>query len=116
MLRTFSAASAAACAAALGCVLLAASKEFNSQRWYAESFSFGMTGLLDIRLVALAADHDLSFFREPAHDVEDFLLLHLDFRHAHHAFGLEVLLERLPGARRHVADDLFPQGLGRSLE
>ena len=54
--------------------------------------------LLDEFVVAAAADHDLAFVGQAAHDLEHFLLLGLDLGHAHRAARFQVFAQRLGGA------------------
>ena len=66
--------------------------------------------------LALAAELDGALVGQLARREQDFLLRRLDVREAHRALGLEVVLEHLGRALRHVLEDLGLEGLVGALE
>src|SRR5690606_10320505 len=70
---------------------------------------------LDIGFRA-GTDRHLSFVDEAADRLQDLALLGLDLGELHRALRLEVLAQRLGGARAHVAEDLLAQLGFRSLQ
>src|SRR5688572_25932735 len=65
---------------------------------------------------ALAAELDRAFVGELAGGDQDFLLRRLDVREPHRALRLEIGLEHLRRALRHVLEDLRLEGLVGALE
>src|SRR5690349_12426525 len=84
----------------------APSTDGRSQRWGSAS---------DI-LLALAAELDAALVGELARREQDFLLCRFDVREAHRTLGLEIALEHLGRALRHVLEDLGLERLVRALE
>src|SRR4051812_23204188 len=67
----------------------------------------------DEALVTAASQHDLALVGQALGDLQDALLLGLDVRQAHRALAVQVLAQRLGGARTHVGEHLLAQlGLG----
>src|SRR3982750_3761731 len=91
----------------------APSTEGRSQRW-AFGAASGAPGS-DI-LLALAAKVDGAVVGELARRQQDFLLRGLHVRKAHRALGLEIALEHLGGALRHVLEALGLEGFVGALE
>src|SRR6185436_6680633 len=67
-------------------------------------------------LLALASELDRAIVGELAGREQDFLLRRLDVRETHRALGLQVALEHLGRALRHVLEDLGLEVLVRALE
>src|SRR6187401_716797 len=67
-------------------------------------------------LLALAAELDGALVGKLARRQQDFLLRRLDVREAHRALGLQVALEHLGRALRHILEDLGLEVLVRALE
>src|SRR6476620_11355705 len=67
-------------------------------------------------LLALASELDGALVGQLAGREQDFLLRRLHVRQAHRTLGLEVGLEHLGRALRHVLEDLGLEGLVRALE
>ena len=58
----------------------------------------------------------LALVGEAAYHLENFTLLRLDFRDANRAFGVEIFLQHLCGALRHVPENLFAKFLRGALQ
>src|SRR5215831_12985833 len=75
----------------------------------------GTPSLSDI-LLALAAELDGAFVGQLAGREQDHALRRFDVRQAYRALGLQVALEHLRRALRHVLEHLGLEGVVRALE
>src|SRR6201996_1741639 len=96
------------CGAPRGGTGIGFSKSSAARAWKVEA--------LEEVIGASRSQHDLAFVDQAADDLQHFLLLGLDFRHAHRAARIEVFAQRLGGTAGHVAEHLLAQLRRGALE